>query len=67
MHQGYAGTTHLRLRSRVFRSLGDEVEGPFLLDKILHNEYYVSTALLDRETVFPIFMIREPKPTIWKS
>jgi hypothetical protein len=65
MHQGYdRGIDLLRLRARVFRSLDEELEGQFVLDKILHNEYRVSLDVLNQPNVFPIFLVRQPSQAI---
>jgi hypothetical protein len=65
MHQSYdRGVDLLRLRARVSRSLDDGLEGRFVLDKILHNEYRVALDVVNRPNVFSIFVVREPSSTI---
>lgn len=66
MHVSYKSTIDfLRLRSRVFRSLDcAEFGGSFVLDKVLHNEYEVDVDVIERKSVFPIFLIRTPEPAI---
>jgi hypothetical protein len=65
MHQSYRNRLDLmRLRVRVFRSLGGVLDGPFVLDKILHNEYTVSDSVLNHPAVLPIFLVRRPGPSL---
>jgi hypothetical protein len=65
MHQSYRNRLDLRrLRVRVFRSLGGVLDGRFVLDKILHNEYTVSDSVLNHPAVHPIFLVRRPGPSL---
>jgi hypothetical protein len=65
MHQSYRNRLDLmRLRVRVFRSLGGVLDGRFVLDKILHNEYTVSDSVLNHPAVLPIFLVRRPGPSL---
>jgi hypothetical protein len=65
MHQSYRGRLDLmRVRARVFRSLGGELEGRFVLDKLLHNQYSVSGSIGNDPAVHPIFLVRQPGPTL---
>jgi hypothetical protein len=65
MHLGYTSSLDLlRLRAGVLRSLGDELPGRFVLDKVLHDEYPVSPAILDKANVYPVILIREPVASI---
>ena len=36
----------------------------FLFDKVLHNEHYVSTDLVNKSDILPIFSIRKPEQTV---
>jgi hypothetical protein len=61
MHQRYDWTLDLfRLRARVSRSLGGELPGRFVLDKVLHNEYSIAPSILARVGISPIFLVRNP-------
>jgi hypothetical protein len=65
MHVTYRGALDLmRMRARVARSLGGELSGRYVLDKVLHNEYAISEAVIRRPDVFPIFLLRRPLPSI---
>jgi hypothetical protein len=65
MHQSYRGRVDLlRLNARVYRSLDGELAGRFVLDKLLHNSYGVSGAVLERPTVYPIFLVRDPADSL---
>lgn len=65
MHQSYRGRLDLmRLRARVFRSLDGELDGYFVLDKILHNFYPVSDSVINNPKVHAIFLIRNPVDTV---
>jgi hypothetical protein len=65
MHQSYRNRIDLmRLRVRVFRSLGGVLDGRFVLDKILHNEYSVSDSILNHPAVLAVFLVRRPAPSL---
>lgn len=65
MHLPYRNRLDLlRLRSRVFRSLGCVLPGRFVLDKVLHDEYAVAPSILGREDVSAIVVVRRPAETI---
>jgi hypothetical protein len=65
MHLSYRnGLDLLRLRSRVFRSLGCVLPGRFVLDKVLHDEYVVAPSILRREGVNAVVVVRRPAETI---
>ena len=65
MHLPYRnGLDLLRLRSRVFRSLGCVMPGRFVLDKVLHDEYVVAPSILRREDVNAIVIVRRPAESI---
>jgi hypothetical protein len=54
----------LRLRSRVFRSLGCVLPGRFVLDKVLHDEYVVAPSILRRDDVSAVVVVRRPAESI---
>lgn len=61
MHQAYEHPTDLlRLRARLAWVLEGRLEGRFLLDKVLHNRSSVAPAILDRDDVRTLFLVREP-------
>jgi hypothetical protein len=65
MHQSYRGRIDLlRLNARVYRSLDGGLDGRFVLDKILHNFYSVADSMLERTSVYPIFLIRDPADSL---
>jgi hypothetical protein len=65
MHQGYEGRVGLlRLRARVARSLDGRLDGRFVLDKVLHDHHPVAAAVLERDDVRPIFLVRRPRETM---
>lgn len=65
MHQAYGGPIDfLRMRARVARALDGRLDGRFVLDKVLHDRYRVSTAVLDRDDVRAIFLVRQPPETL---
>jgi hypothetical protein len=65
MHVSYrSGLDLLRMRARVFRSLGGDLPGRYVLDKVLHNEYAVPPSIIRRRDVYPIILLRQPAPSI---
>jgi hypothetical protein len=65
MHRSYRRYTDLlRLKAHVFRSLDGEFGGRFVLDKLLHDRYTVSHAVLERRSVYPILLVRDPADTV---
>jgi hypothetical protein len=65
MHLAYRNVLDLlRLRARVFRSLGCALPGRFVLDKVLHDEYAVAPSILRRQDVHAIVVIRRPAESI---
>jgi hypothetical protein len=65
MHLAYRNVLDLlRVRARVFRSLGRALPGRFVLDKVLHDEYAVAPAILRRQDVHAIVIVRRPAETI---
>jgi hypothetical protein len=65
MHLTYRNVLDLlRLRARVFRSLGCVLPGRFVLDKVLHDEYVVAPSILRRQDVHAIVVVRRPAETI---
>jgi hypothetical protein len=61
MHQRYNGPLDLfRLRARVSRSLGGDLRGRFVLDKVLHNDYAIAPSVLALAGTYPIFLVRDP-------
>jgi hypothetical protein len=61
MHQRYKGAVDLlRLRARVWRSLGGDLPGRFVLDKVLHNDYAIAPSVLARAGTYPVFLVRDP-------
>lgn len=65
MHQSYRsnlGLIQLRLKSKITTK---QLTTPkFLFDKLLHNKYKIANAILNKQNVYPILMIREPQQTI---
>jgi hypothetical protein len=65
MHLTYRNALDLlRLRARVFRSLGCVLPGRFVLDKVLHDEYVVAPSILRRKEVHAIVVVRRPAESI---
>jgi hypothetical protein len=65
MHLTYRNVLDLlRLRARVFRSLGCALSGRFVLDKVLHDEYVVAPSILRRQDVHAIVVVRRPAESI---
>jgi hypothetical protein len=65
MHLTYRNVLDLlRLRARVFRSLGCVLPGRFVLDKVLHDEYVVAPSILRRQDVHAIVVVRRPAESI---
>jgi hypothetical protein len=65
MHLTYRNVLDLlRLRARVFRSLGCVLPGRFVLDKVLHDEYVVAPSILRRQDVHVVVVVRRPAETI---
>jgi hypothetical protein len=65
MHLAYRNVLDLlRLRARVFRSLGCVLPGRFVLDKVLHDEYVVAPSILRRQDVHAIVVVRRPAESI---
>jgi hypothetical protein len=65
MHQAYRTLRDLlRVRVRVARSLGGQLDGRFVLDKVLHDGHPIDQAMLERGDVHPIFVVRRPTETI---
>jgi hypothetical protein len=52
------------MRARVYRSLGGELSGRFVLDKVLHNDYAVPPSIIRRPDVYPIVLLRQPVSSI---
>ena len=52
------------MRVRVANGLNYQVRGSFLLDKILHSRWFLSSNILQREDVFTIFTIRKPESSL---
>ncbi len=65
MHQSYRSAFDL-WRLRLFTMLTTKsLHTPkYLYDKLLHNQYQVSQEILNKASVQPLFMIREPESTI---
>jgi hypothetical protein len=65
MHLSYRNVLDLlRLRARVFRSLGCVLPGRFVLDKVLHDDYLVAPSILRRQDVYAIVVVRRPAESI---
>jgi hypothetical protein len=65
LHQAYERPLDvLRMRARVARSLDGNLSARYVLDKVLHDEYAVAPAFLERPDVRVIFLLREPAETV---
>lgn len=63
-HNAYSGWLNLmKLRADIYLDTKDNLEDKYLLDKILHNPLEVSEAILTKENVKIIFLIRQPERT----
>ena len=54
----------LRLRAQVARSLDGDLEGRFVLDKMLHDEHPLGREILSDPNVYPVFLVRRPAETV---
>lgn len=64
-HQSYIRDFHLaKLRYKLHLLHGSSSLPPFLLDKILHNDYHINADFLQHPNVFSIILIREPLQTV---
>jgi hypothetical protein len=65
MHIGYYSWKSLiRQRLLYFRDHEAKQGARFMFDKVLHNEHFVSPAILARKDCLAILSLREPEPTI---
>ncbi len=65
LHQPYRRSLDLvRMRLSVTRGLDGALQGPYVLDKVVHSRYRIAPRILEREDVFTIFMLRRPLPTV---
>jgi hypothetical protein len=65
INQRYRGWCDLmRLRYKVYLANNDQLSGRFVLDKILHNRYYISDSIFNRNDVHIILMLRNPEDTL---
>ncbi len=63
--QSYYGIYDLiMLRNKVCLANNNQLEGTFVLDKILHNGCLISDQIINRDDVYVIFMLRKPEETI---
>lgn len=61
MHQGSRGRLDLlRLRARACRSLGGKLDGEFVLDKVLHNEYSISDSIINQANSTAVISGQKP-------
>jgi hypothetical protein len=64
-HQSYYGRTDLNaLRRRVRETTGARDDCRYVLDKILHNQFYIAPSILTRPDVKTLFLVRRPEETI---
>ncbi|HEX9774430.1 MAG TPA: hypothetical protein VGB83_02465 [Actinomycetota bacterium] len=64
-HASYRSSIDLLdLRIRLAHEAEDGLSGRYVLDKILHNKAKLDPAILRRDDVFCVFMVREPEMTI---
>ena len=64
IHQSYRWWYDLmRLRYKVYLANNNQLNGRFVLDKMLHNRSYISDSILNRNDVHIILMLRNPEDT----
>jgi hypothetical protein len=54
----------IRLNSEVFRAGNYRNDAEYVVDKVLYDMFHVSDAVLGNPRVTPLFIIREPEPSI---
>lgn len=54
---------NIKAKIRVMYTLGNRLEGQYILDKLLHNENQISNIFLQANTVKLIFLLRQPHTT----
>ena len=65
LHRRYFAFRHIiSMRSILFEELRCSLEKKYLLDKILHNSYFVSEELIEKIKPKIIFLLREPDSSI---
>lgn len=65
MHRSYnRWSDFLKLRYRVCLANNNQLNGQFVLDKILHNSCYISREVLYKKNIQSIIMLRNPEDTI---
>lgn len=65
MHIGYYSWKSLyRQKQLYYQEHSAKKNAHFMFDKILHNEHFVSNALLTQKNIIPLFSLREPSETI---
>lgn len=65
LHQSYQFLTDFNImRQKICASYEEDINGYFLLDKILHNEYKINKDTLNSKNSSIIFLIRKPEDSI---
>ena len=65
LHRKYVGIKELYiLRARVYLETKQQIQGKYVLDKILHNPFFVSEKILRMNCTYFIFLLREPEATL---
>ena len=65
LHQSYRNPLDLILmRIRVANGLNYQIQGQYILDKILHQHCFLSPSILQRDDLYTIFILRKPEPTL---
>lgn len=65
MHIGYYSWKSLiRQKQLYYQEHSAKKNSHFMFDKILHNDHHVSSTLLMKDNVIPLFSLREPAETI---
>ncbi|MDY6838345.1 MAG: hypothetical protein SWH78_10250 [Thermodesulfobacteriota bacterium] len=62
MHQSYSSWVNLMmLRHKTYVANDNVLDGRYLLDKLLHNKHAISEAILSKEKVKLLFLLRKPE------
>jgi len=65
MHQAYKGWLDLfYLRYKVYQANSNQLDGRFVLDKILHNYCNISDGILTHNNVYIVIMLRKPEESV---
>jgi hypothetical protein len=65
MHNPYARRADLmRLRYRVYTTNNRQLEGRYILDKVLHNKSFIDSTILNLDNVKQLVMLRDPEHTM---